>query len=132
MALIALEGMHFYAFHGFHIEEQIIGNHYYLDVYINTHIAGAAASDDLFATVNYETVYLICQAEMRRPAKLLETLTRNIVQRLLMHFDRAQGVRVRVRKMNPPLGGAVDSAFVEYEEGSMGGGKSKEGDIFDF
>lgn len=132
MALIALEGMHFYAFHGFYKEEQIIGNHYYLDVYVNTNIAGAAASDDLFATVNYETVYLICQAEMRRPAKLLETLARNIALRLREHFERVQGVRIRVRKMNPPLGGAVDSAFVEYEEGSMGMEELKKGDIFDF
>lgn len=132
MALIALEGMHFYAFHGFYEEEQVTGNHYYVDVYINANIAGAAASDDLFSTVNYETVYLICQAEMRKPTKLLETLAQVIAQRLRGHFDRAGGVRVRVRKMSPPLGGAVDSAFVEYEEGSMGGGKPRKGGMFDF
>jgi dihydroneopterin aldolase len=133
MATIALEGMHFYAYHGFYEEEQIIGNHYTVDVYITTPIARAAAADDLFSTVNYETVYFMCQSEMRRPTKLLETLAQSIADRLQGHFDHAQRVRVRVRKMNPPLGGRVDSAYVECEAGGGGDfeGLLGEGD-FDF
>jgi len=121
MATIALEGMHFYAYHGFYEEERKIGNHYTVDVYLDSHIARAAAADDLFSTVNYETVYFICQSEMRRPTKLLETLAQTIADRLQGHFDYAQRIKVRVRKMNPPLGGRVDSAFVEYQTGSDGG-----------
>ena len=117
MATIALEGMHFYAYHGFYEEEQLIGNHYTVDVYIKTPIARAAAADDLFSTVNYETVYFICQSEMRRATKLLETLAQTIADRLQGQFDHAQQVRVRVRKHSPPLGGRVDSAYVECETG---------------
>ena len=127
MALIALEGIHFYAYHGFYDEEMLIGNHYVVDVYIQANIARAAAADDLFSTINYETTYFICQSEMRKPTRLLETLAQSIAQRLQGHFEHAQSVRVRVRKMNPPLGGRVDSAFVEYRTG----GDIGELDLFD-
>ncbi len=126
MALIALEGIHFYAYHGFYEEERCIGNHYYVDVYLNAGITRAAASDDLYSTVNYETVYFICQSEMKKPTKLLETLAQTIADRIQGQFDYVQGVRVRVRKMHPPLGGQVHSAFVEYSTG----GFNEEEDLF--
>lgn len=131
MAVIALEGLHFYGYHGFYEEEQIIGNHYYVDVYLTTNIARAAATDDLYATINYEVVYFICQSEMRKPTNLLETLAQSIAERLAGHFDKVQEVRVRVRKMNPPLGGPVHSAFVEYSTGG-GGGRDDDDDDDDY
>ena len=119
MAIIALEGMHFYAFHGFYEEEQIIGNNFILDVHVDTATLRAAMSDDLYQTVNYETIYLICQAEMKKPTQLLEALAQRIADRLEEYFETLSGVRVRVRKLGPPLGGVVDSAYVEVGTGSL-------------
>ncbi len=117
MALIALEGMRFQARHGFYEEEQIIGNTFIVDVYVNARTNRAETKDDLFLTVNYETIFLICQAEMRKPAKLLENVANRILYRLMGQFDNVNGVRVRVKKMHPPLGGHVDCAYVELEQG---------------
>lgn len=127
MATIALEGIHFYAYHGFYEEERIIGNHFILDVYVDIPITRAAATDDLYSTVNYEVVYRICQSEMRKPCRLLETLAQSIADRISGYFDEAGSVKVRVRKLNPPLGGRVESAYVEYSTGGdmdfgLGGG----------
>lgn len=119
MATIALEGMRFYAYHGFYEEERIIGNHFTVDVYVEMPIIRAAATDDLYSTVNYEIVYRFCQQEMRKPCRLLETLAQAIAERISGYFEEAGNVTVRVRKHNPPLGGPVDSAYVEY---STGGG----------
>lgn len=130
MALIALEGIHLYAYHGFYEEEQIIGNHYYVDVYLHAGVARAAASDDLYATINYETVYFIVQSEMRKPTKLLETLAQKIADRIQGHFDHVEGVKVRVRKMHPPLGGRVQSAYVEYSTGGFDEGEDLFGGAF--
>ncbi|MDX5443432.1 MAG: dihydroneopterin aldolase, partial [Hymenobacteraceae bacterium] len=47
MGQIALEGMEFFAFHGFYDEEQKIGNKYGVDLYIKTDLHAAAESDDL-------------------------------------------------------------------------------------
>ena len=119
MATIALEGIHFYAYHGFYEEEQIIGNEYVIDVYVNTSTFAASVSDDLFRTVNYETLYLICQMEMRKKHKLLETVAQRILDRINAQFDNAQGAKVRVRKLNPPIDGCVDSAYVEVDTGRI-------------
>lgn len=65
MSLIALEGMRFHAPHGFYQEEQIIGTTFLIDVIIDTDFGKAAQKDDLFQTVNYETVYQVCKTVMK-------------------------------------------------------------------
>lgn len=115
MALIVLEGMRFYAYHGFYEEEQVLGNDYVVDVYLETNFNKAAVDDDLYQTVNYETVYLICEAVMRRNSKLLETVAHRISLDIKHQFKFIREMKVRVKKLNPPLGGRVDAAYVEVE-----------------
>lgn len=122
MAVIGLEGMQFYGHHGFYEEEQIIGNKFILDVYLEAETSRAAAMDDLYSTINYETVYFICKQEMKKPTRLLETLAQRISNRLNSQFDILSGLKVRVRKLGPPLGGSVASTFVEVSSGSLSGG----------
>lgn len=134
MATIALEGMHFHAYHGYYEEEKEVGNHFIVDVYVDIMANIGGTSDELGQTVNYETIYLICQAEMKKNRKLLEKLAQSIGERIKGFFDQVQSVRVRVRKMNPPLEGRVDSAYVEVEIkggfGGEGGGLSRMEDFF--
>lgn len=113
MATVALEGMHFYAYHGFYEEEGILGNHFIVDAYVNLAVNRGGVTDELEQTVNYETIYLICQAEMKKRKKLLEKLAQAIAERIKGFFSNVGSVRVRVRKLNPPLAGSVDSAYVE-------------------
>ena len=40
-----------------------------------------------------------------------------MVDRLNEQFDKVKGVKVRLRKLNPPLGGSVGSAGVEMSTG---------------
>ncbi len=116
MALIAIEGMHFFACHGFYEEEQITGNNFQVDVYLETSTTAAASSDELEKTINYETVYLICEAVMKKKVNLLETLAETISQRIKYQFKSLSGLKVRVTKFNPPLGGKVDKVWVESSE----------------
>ena len=132
MAVIALEGMNFYANHGFYEEERIIGGHFILDVYVNASVFQAAMTDDLYSTVNYETIYFLCQTEMRKPTKLLETLVQRMINRLQEQFEgKVSGIKIRLTKLNPPLRGSVDKAYVEMTSGNFGGG-SKGGGGFNF
>ncbi len=138
MAIIALEGMYFRAFHGFYPEENETGNDFLLDVYVETDIKSAADADELYEaveedseederplSVNYETIYLLCESEMRKTSKLLETVVQRINERILDYFNAdddeplIKGTRVRLRKLNPPLHGKVNCAFVEISTGSM-------------
>lgn len=139
MAIIALEGIRFFAYHGYHEEEQILGNDFVLDVYVSVKTELAVFSDELYAdpkimkaeepeegkekptTVNYSTVFIICQSVMRNPepVKLLETLTDAIADRIMEQFDNAEGVIVRLKKLHPPLGGRVDMAWVMTAQGDI-------------
>ncbi len=118
MATIALEGMHFYAYHGFYEEERVIGNDFVLDVYVDTELGRAAATDDLFQTVNYELIYFICKQEMSKPTQLLEAVAQRILKRIREQFVQVKSVRVRLKKKNPPLGGRVNHAYVEVSSGA--------------
>lgn len=129
MALIVLEGIQFYAYHGYYEEERTIGNDFILDVMVNTDTEVAAEKDELYegeeeeektpATVNYETIFLLCQTEMRKPAKLLESLVERIADRIEDYFDNVDGLAIRLRKLHPPLGGRVDSAWVAITRGDL-------------
>jgi len=113
MALIAIEGMHFFAYHGFYEEEQITGNNFQVDVYLETSTAHAAATDELAKTINYETVYLICEAVMKKKVRLLETLAETIGLNIKHQFKGLSSLKIRVTKFNPPLGGKVEKVWVE-------------------
>ena len=115
MAWIALEGMRFHARHGVYDAEKVLGNEYILDVYINTGIAKAAQTDNIEHTINYETVFQICQLEMDQPRQLLETVLTAIIKRMKHQFDTMKGLRVRIKKLHPPLGGRVEASWVEDE-----------------
>ena len=115
MGQIALEGMEFFAFHGYYDEEQKIGNKYGIDLYLKTDLHAAGASDKLAETVNYEVLYRVVAEEMRAPARLLEHLGYRVLDRVLEEFSYVEMVRVSVSKFNPPLGGICHRARVTLE-----------------
>ncbi|MDX1911270.1 MAG: dihydroneopterin aldolase [Saprospiraceae bacterium] len=122
MALIVLEGMQFHAFHGVYPEEQILGAMYVVNVEVQTGIAAAAATDSIEqATVNYETVFQICLAEMAQPRKLLETVVAGIIRRMKRQFPQMMGVKVQVRKLNPPIGAKMRSLDPVAQHSPVGG-----------
>jgi dihydroneopterin aldolase len=116
MGQIALEGMEFFAFHGYYDEEQKIGNKYGVDLYIETNLNAAAASDDLHETVNYETLYNIVLKQMKEPARLLEHIGHRVIEQVLSNFPKVKKVKVNIYKFNPPLGGICNRAMVTLEE----------------
>jgi 7,8-dihydroneopterin aldolase/epimerase/oxygenase len=117
MSLLALEGMRFHAFHGTYPAERILGTEFVVDIQVKVPNANkAAAKDDIALTLNYESVYQICQMEMQEPRNLIETVVTAIMERMKHQFEGMEALRVRVRKLNPPLGGRVDAAVIEMTE----------------
>lgn len=121
-AKIGLEDVRIFAPHGFFEEEHLMGNEFSIDVEVEATITGAAQNDDLGGTVNYATIYYLLQAEMKKPTQLLEALAYRMGNRIMNQFDSVSTVKLRLRKLNPPLGGKVGAAVVEVSLGSTGGG----------
>ena len=112
MALIALEGMEFFAYHGCFSEEQIIGTRFVVDLYLETNTQEAEESDRLSKTINYQDVYLIVKEQMAEKSKLLEHVGRRILNVVVEKHPEIEFAEVKVSKMNPPLGGKIGSVSV--------------------
>jgi len=115
MSIIAVEGMRFYAHHGYYAKERVLGSYYTIDVYVETNFDWAAESDELEGTVNYEIVYQICAEEMKIAAQLLEHLAHRILKRLIETLSKINHLKIRVAKIAPPLAGPVERTYVEME-----------------
>lgn len=109
MSLIVLEGMEFFAYHGCFKEEQKIGTKFKIDLTLEVDTDEAARYDDLHLTINYLTVYQMVKKQMEIKSKLLENVGKRILDELYIQFPQIKNAQVKVSKMNPPLGGKLDS-----------------------
>lgn len=115
MGKVSLEGMEFYARHGYYEEERVIGNKYSVDVTLDLDFSNAALDDKLEGTVNYEQVYEIVQQVMSIDAKLLEHLAGKMIKALKENFEQVKSVEVTISKYNPPIKGLCKRAVVTLE-----------------
>jgi dihydroneopterin aldolase len=107
--------MTFYGFHGVSRAERETGRRYEVDCELTFDFTTAGESDNLRDTINYTHVYdTIEQVLTADHIQLIETLATRIVDRLLSRFP-VEKVRVRVRKMIPPIPGNLDYIEVELE-----------------
>jgi dihydroneopterin aldolase len=112
MGLIQIEGMEFYAFHGHFKEEQIVGNKFLIDVTLETGMEKPMESDNLKDAVNYQQAYEIVKQEMQNKSHLLEHIAGRILNALYVQMEGIKKATVKVTKLNPPVGGRVNSVSV--------------------
>jgi dihydroneopterin aldolase len=115
MGLIAVEGLQFYAHHGYYKEEQVLGGKYTVDIYMEVNFTEAATADDLKKTIDYEKVYILTKQEMSIHSKLIEHVCNRIAHSIKNQFTEIEKLKVRLSKYNPPLKGNVERVFVEIE-----------------
>ena len=100
---IILQGMRFYGFHGNRLEERILGQHFKVNLKIETETLTSGVSDDLADTVNYSDVYKDVRRIMEEEQyKLLERLAETISSKVLS-YDRVKAVEVEVSKLQPSI-----------------------------
>lgn len=112
MGKIVLEGMEFFAYHGFYDEEQKIGNKYTIDLEIWTNLQEAAVTDRLKSTISYEEVYSLVQGVMLNKHRLLEHVGYEIIQEVKTKYASIEAIQVSVSKHNPPVGGICSRAKI--------------------
>lgn len=112
MAIIQIEGMEFYAYHGHFEVEKIAGNRFLVNLAIEADCSKAAQSDRLEDTLDYQKAYLAVKEEMAIPSDLLEHLAQRIINRIKTAFPEALEVKVKISKMNPPMGGQIGMVSV--------------------
>lgn len=116
MSEIAVEGMTFRAYHGCMEEEQVIGNTFVVDLFMEADTTIAEQSDNLKDTPDYAEAYNIVRKEMEIPSKLLEHVGRRIMEAIKKAFPEIEAIEVKVSKLNPPINGQADSVSVTLAE----------------
>ena len=123
MSIIQIKNMEFYAYHGHFREEQIVGNRFLVDLWIETDMSKPAETDNLEDAVNYQVAYKLIRKEMEKKSNLLEHIAKRILDTLFESLEGIEKVRIKISKMNPPVGGKMDSVSVSL-------GRTNKGEYF--
>lgn len=116
MGIIRLNNIRVYAFHGCMEEEAKIGSDYRVDVTAKGVFRDAATSDNLVDAIDYVHLNKIVKEEMAIRSNLLEHVCERIIKRVLKEIEMVADITVAVSKINPPIGGDVESVTVEMQE----------------
>ncbi|PWS33521.1 dihydroneopterin aldolase [Pedobacter paludis] len=108
---VALKDVKCFALHGYYPEEQLIGNHFIVDLV--TEFSPKGFDDDLNQTVNYEDLNTIILSEMKNTQKLLETVLNNMISKVLNLYPFVETINVSIKKLNPPMPGQIGHSFVK-------------------
>lgn len=108
---VALKDVKCFALHGYYPEEQLIGNHFIVD--LETEFQPRGFDDELAQTINYESLNLIILNEMKNTQKLLETVLNNIISKVIKLYPFVETVNVSIKKLNPPMPGQIGYSFVK-------------------
>ncbi|MEN8816557.1 MAG: dihydroneopterin aldolase [Nonlabens sp.] len=112
MHKIQLENVRVYTNHGCLHEEDLIGSEYRVDLEVIANLSKSAQSDELADTVDYVSLNKIIVEEMAIRSKLLEHVAQRILNRVLKEESLVQTAEVKVAKINPPIGGDVQSVVI--------------------
>ncbi|MHA7831606.1 MAG: dihydroneopterin aldolase [Flagellimonas sp.] len=113
MGKIRLKNIRIHSNHGCLKEEMLIGSDYRVDLEITTDLSQPAASDQLSETVDYVHLNNIIKEEMTVRSNLLEHVAKRIIDRIFEEIIEVTQVEVEVSKINPPIGGDVESVSVK-------------------
>ena len=115
MGIIEIEGMEFYAFHGHFAAEQVVGNRFIVNLTLITDCSPAAKSDKLEDALDYQAAYRIVKEEMQINSSLLEHVAWRILDRFDKEYFNIEKVKVKISKLNPPMGGEIEKVSVTLE-----------------
>lgn len=115
MMTIHLENLRFYGYHGLYVQEKKLGAWFELDITLSWP-AGPKLITHLHETINYGSVYESVRRRMEQPTELLETVAMEIVEELKGNFPELTALKVRVKKINPPLVNFQGTVSVEYSK----------------
>jgi len=113
MGMIRLNNMIFYGYHGVYDFEKENGANFEIDLELTAPLNKPSKSDNIEDTINYEDIYeLVKKSFGSKSYFLLEKLADSISQSIFKEH-RVDKLIIRVRKINAPLNGKLDSVEIE-------------------
>ncbi|WP_190810393.1 dihydroneopterin aldolase [Flagellimonas sp. S3867] len=115
MGRIRINNIRVHSNHGCLKEEMLIGSDYRVDLDVFADLSQPSQSDKLQETVDYVHLNKIVREEMAVRSNLLEHVAKRIIDRIFSELDMVNKAQVEVAKINPPMGGDVESVSVKLE-----------------
>ena len=112
---IEVTGIKLYAFHGCLEEEARIGGNYIVDISLETDFTEASQKDELALTIDYVLVNKIVTEEMAIRSKLIEHVGQRIWDKMTAELIGLNYLRIKIRKLMPPINGNVDEVAICIE-----------------
>lgn len=112
---IILSGLEIYGRHGCTQQEKVHGQIFVVDAELETDIHRAAKSDNLADAIDYVEIFeMIKKIVGGRSRNLIETVAAELCEEILENFPRVEGIKVTLRKPNPPIGEKFTAAVEIY------------------
>lgn len=115
MSEITLENMEFHAYHGCLEHEKTLGNTFLVTLSMQLDTSIAEKTDQLSDTLNYKAVYDVVKTEMEIRSQLIEHVSRRIADAVFTKFPLIQSMKLKLTKMQPPLGAKVQAVSIQLE-----------------
>ena len=114
MGLITVEGIRIFGHHGHLPEEEKLGGHFVVSVWVTADTSKVEKTDDLNDTVDYVKIIEIVKEQMAIRSNMIEHPAKRIVDAILP-LHKVQKVKVEVEKIQPPIDAAFDKISVTAE-----------------
>jgi 7,8-dihydroneopterin aldolase/epimerase/oxygenase len=113
-AKILIDSLELHGFHGWHKHEGEFGQHFMVDLEMLVDIERAALTDQLGDALDYGAVIGATSRLFReRRYRLLEAVAVAVGRGLLAEFAMVQSIKIRVKKLAPPVPERLAFAGVE-------------------
>ena len=114
MFTIRLNKLIFFAYHGVHAEETVVGTEFEVSVQIS--FIENKKIETLADTLNYANVYEIIKDHFSRPVPLLETLAQNISEEIYKVDEQITLINITIDKLNAPICNFIGTVGVHYSK----------------
>lgn len=113
---IIIQGLLIHAHHGVMEQERTVGSDFSLDLEVIVDFCKAIETDNLTDTISYADIYEIVKGEMAIPSQLLEHVGGRIVKTLKQTFPNIKSIKLKLIKVNPPLGADCKGMGIEITD----------------
>jgi 7,8-dihydroneopterin aldolase/epimerase/oxygenase len=113
MYLIRMKNCAFFARHGVHDEEEMLGQRFYVDAELTVEPGAALDDDEIEATVDYGVAFGVIEKIVTgRRRFLIEALALDVARALTARYPQIKRADITIRKPNAPVPGVLDHVEV--------------------
>lgn len=115
MGKVIAEKVKNFAYHGCMPIEAEVGTWFETTVTVEADLSKASQSDEIDNAIDYCVLVDAVHEQMAIRSNLIENVAQRIINQVISQYPDLQSVTVKIRKLNAPVNGEVESVGVELD-----------------